>query len=90
MRNPSVGYCQATNFVAGTLLQVLKEDDAFWVLCCIIEDIVEGYYARDMTALRVDLRTLEKVTAATHPQIYDHLQRLELPLELAATRWHKA
>ena len=87
MRNPSVGYCQAMNFVAGSLLLVLREDDAFWVLCCIIEDIVVGYYAKDMAALRTDLRTLEKVTAATHPQVYEHLQRLGLPLELACMRW---
>ena len=87
LRNPSIGYCQAMNFVAGTLLLVLQEDDAFWVLCCIIEDIVEGYYTKDMTALRTDLRTLEKVTAATHPQIYEHLQKLGLPLELPAMRW---
>lgn len=87
LRNPSIGYCQAMNFVAASLLLVLREDDAFWVLCCIIEDIVEGYYAKGMAALRTDLRTLEKVTAATHPQIYEHLQRLGLPLELACMRW---
>ena len=87
MRNPGVGYCQATNFVAGTLLQVLPEDDAFWVLCCVIEDIVAGYYSKDMLVLRTDLRTLEQVTAAMHPQICNHLQKLGLPLEMAAMRW---
>lgn len=87
LRNPSIGYCQAMNFVAATLLLVLKEDDAFWVLCCIVEDIVKGYYTKDMAALRTDLRTLEKVTAATHPQIFEQLHKLGLPLELPATRW---
>ena len=87
LRNPRIGYCQAMNFVGASLLLVLKEDDAFWVLCCIIEDIVEGYYTKDMTALRTDLRTLEKVTAATHPQVYSHLQKLGLPLEIPAMRW---
>lgn len=87
LRNPSIGYCQAMNFVAGTLLLVLNEDDAFWALCCIIEDIVEGYYTKDMAALRTDLRTLEKVMAATHPQVYEHLHKLGLPLELPAMRW---
>ena len=75
------------NFVAGTLLLVLREDDAFWVLSCIIEDEVEGYYTKHMTALRIDLRTLEKVIVATHPRISAHLQTLGLPLELAAMRW---
>jgi len=87
LRNPSIGYCQAMNFVAATLLLVLKEDDAFWVMCCIIEDIVEGYYTKDMTALRTDLRTLEKVAAATHPQVFQQLQKLGLPLELPGMRW---
>lgn len=36
--NPEVGYCQGMNLVAGTLLLTLPtEEDAFWVLCCIIE-----------------------------------------------------
>lgn len=87
VRNPSIGYCQSMNFVAGTLLLVLREDDTFWVLCCIIEDIVKGYYTKDMKALRTDLRTLEKVTAATHPRIDEHLMKLGLALEMPAMRW---
>eukprot|EP00958_Prasinococcus_capsulatus_P029269 scaffold7384_cov396-Prasinococcus_capsulatus_cf.AAC.4 len=30
--NPSVGYCQGINFVAGLLLLFLDEEDAFWAL----------------------------------------------------------
>ncbi|KAJ1472899.1 rab-GTPase-TBC domain-containing protein [Baffinella frigidus] len=49
IRDRRVGYCQAMNFVAATLLLVLEEDDAFWVLCCVLEDIVPGYLLNPTT-----------------------------------------
>ena len=87
MRDRRVGYCQAMNFVAATLLLVLEEDDAFWVLCCLIEDIVPGYYTKDMFNLRVDLRTLDRFAQTLVPRVHAKLEQLALPLELPAMRW---
>ena len=35
LRNPTVGYCQGMNFIAGRLLQCFDEDEenAFWAMC---------------------------------------------------------
>ena len=40
IRNPTVGYCQGMNFLTARLLSCLKEEEAFWVLTTIIEDIL--------------------------------------------------
>ena len=45
LRNPRVGYCQAMNFVAISLLRAartgsLSEEDAFWLLAAVCEEIV--------------------------------------------------
>lgn len=40
--NPEVGYCQSLNFVTAFLLLVSQrsEDDSFWLLATLIEDIL--------------------------------------------------
>ena len=36
--HPEVGYCQGMNFLALRLLQVLSDEDAFWLLFYLIEN----------------------------------------------------
>ncbi len=44
---------QGLNFVAGTLLLFLDEEDAFWCLCAALGDILRGYYDVDMMGMQV-------------------------------------
>lgn len=53
LHNPDVGYCQGMNFVAGALLMFMDEEDAFWCLKAVVEEILTGYYAMDMLATQV-------------------------------------
>lgn len=39
IRNPVVGYCQSMNFIVATLMLFMEEEDAFWMLCLIVERI---------------------------------------------------
>ena len=41
------------NFVAGCLLLFMDEEDAFWSLACIIEDLLPGYYSTAMVEPQV-------------------------------------
>ena len=41
------------NFVAGSLLLFMDEEDAFWCLACIAEDLLPGYYDLVMVAPQV-------------------------------------
>ena len=48
------GCCeQGMNFVAGCLLLFMDEEDAFWSLACIIEDLLPGYYSTAMVEPQV-------------------------------------
>jgi len=38
------------NFVAGCLLLFMDEEDAFWSLAVIVEDLLPGYFALQMLA----------------------------------------
>ena len=62
-RNPSVGYCQGMNFIAGSLLLFMDEEDAFWCLAVIAEDLLPGYYDLVMVAPQV---SWDPVCSDTH------------------------
>lgn len=50
---PSVGYYQSMNFVAAWLLTALSsEEQAFWVMVSIFEDIFPAYYNPEMVGIR--------------------------------------
>ena len=53
-RTPSVGYCQGLNFLAATFLLLLPEDDAFWCLATLVEDLLgPSYFDERMVAPQV-------------------------------------
>jgi TBC1 domain family member 2A len=55
VRNREVGYCQSMNFLVAILLTLLEEEQAFWVLAAIVEDILpRNYYTASMLGCRVD------------------------------------
>jgi len=37
-------YCQGTGMVASSLLLLMEEEDAFWMLSTIVEDILPASY----------------------------------------------
>lgn len=55
-RNPAVGYCQGMNMIAASLLLIMPtEEDAFWVLVSIIENILpKTYFEQSLLASRAD------------------------------------
>lgn len=37
-------YCQGTGMIAASLLLLLEEEDAFWIMVTIVEDILPASY----------------------------------------------
>ncbi|XP_035231519.1 growth hormone-regulated TBC protein 1-like [Stegodyphus dumicola] len=60
--NPSIGYCQGLNFIAGIMLLVTdNEDMTFWLLQSLKERILPDYYTKEMTGLLTDIGVLEEL-----------------------------
>ncbi|CAK4137319.1 unnamed protein product [Aphanomyces euteiches] len=87
LRNPKVGYCQSMNFLAAMLLVYLGEEEAFWVLACIVEDLVPGYHTKSMVGSRVDQHVFAALVEQKLPHVAHHLQRLHVHLAPVTFKW---
>ncbi len=98
---PSVGYCQAMNFVALFLLRTAQppsgcidkdgwqESIAFLLLESIALDVVPEYWEgiNSMTRVQADLKLLRRLADARIPALLSHLDATGLPVELLACDW---
>ena len=54
-RNPQIGYCQGMSMVAAGLLLHLEEEQAYWMLCAVIENVLPAdYYTPGMLGMLAD------------------------------------
>ncbi|RKP13341.1 rab-GTPase-TBC domain-containing protein [Piptocephalis cylindrospora] len=59
VRNPHIGYCQSLNYIAALALIFLSEEEAFWLLCTVVEKIMpDGMYSVTMDGVTVDQEVL--------------------------------
>lgn len=87
-KNTAIGYCQSMNFVTAAFLLYNTEEQAFWMLCSLIEDLLPaGYYTETMTGLRVDLRVLDSLVAQYLPDLHKHLADLDIDLSPITMNW---
>ncbi len=87
LRNPSVGYCQGMNFIAGLLLLVVSEETAFWSLAHMCEEVSPLCFSPPLLGTRADMRALAELLKAELPALYRHCDGLCLNLELMAGHW---
>ncbi|TNY20837.1 GTPase activating rab protein [Rhodotorula diobovata] len=88
-RNPKIGYCQGmNNLVATLLLTHPAEEDAFWVLVCIIENILPSdYYTSHLLVSRADQQVLQDLVARILPRLAAHLEEQGVELTAITFSW---
>jgi len=86
-RNKSLGYCQSMNFIAGYALLFMEEEEAFWLLATIIEDILPGCYSKNMVTIQVFHRILNELLAEKMPELHKHFEKSFVSLPLITTKW---
>ncbi|CAO2814227.1 uncharacterized protein LOC130805288 [Amaranthus tricolor] len=88
-RDCYVGYCQGLNYVAALLLLVMKtEEDAFWMLAVLLEDVlVNDCYTNNLSGCHVEQRVFQDLLTKKCPRIAAHLEALEFDVSLVATEW---
>ncbi|GAA6061569.1 hypothetical protein JCM10212_001101 [Sporobolomyces blumeae] len=88
-RNPKIGYCQGMNNIVATLLLTHPaEEDAFWVLVCIVENILPSdYYTSHLLVSRADQQVLNDLVARLLPNIAAHLEEHSVELSAISFGW---
>jgi hypothetical protein len=86
-RAPQIGYCQSMNIIAATLLLYMSEEEAFWLLCTICEDIVPDYYNKQLLGSIIDQQIFTQLVSIYLPEIDEHLKKLGLPIEALSLPW---
>ncbi|KAJ4472028.1 GTPase activating rab protein [Lentinula aciculospora] len=88
-RNPAVGYCQGMNLVTSTLLLVhADEEEAFWVLCALVERILpEEFFSPSLLPSRACPLVLLDYVQEYLPKLYAHLNDLGVDLPAICFSW---
>ncbi|XP_021957950.1 small G protein signaling modulator 3 isoform X2 [Folsomia candida] len=85
---PDVGYCQGFGTVVAHLLLFLEEEDCFWLMSTVIEDILPAsYFTSDFLGIRVDALVFGHFLAAHFPEVDALLKEHDIELGLIAFTW---
>ena len=78
-RNPLLGYIQSMNYIVGRLLEVLSEEEAFWVFTIILEDYLPFDYMQDgLTGAIIDQKVFEHLVNYRYPEVLSKFRKMPL------------
>ncbi|ORY01702.1 TBC-domain-containing protein [Basidiobolus meristosporus CBS 931.73] len=88
----SVGYCQSLSYVAGLLLLFMNEEESFWTLVCLVEDIIPSeMYSATMEGAIINQEVFMLLLRDKFPAIYDRLDKQTTsgmpPVTLTVSHW---
>jgi hypothetical protein len=86
-RNPALGYAQALNIIVSVLLLYVKEEDAFWLLCVIVERLLPDHYTRLMVGSVIDQAVFEHLLAKELPVVKRHFEKVGLEVGVVSVSW---
>ncbi|XP_015794769.1 TBC1 domain family member 2B [Tetranychus urticae] len=83
LHSPAVGYCQGMNRLAAVALLFMPEEDAFWTLVAIIENIMPpDYFTANLLGAHVDQFVLRELLNEKMPNLGAHLEKHHIELSL--------
>ncbi|KAJ1510480.1 TBC1 domain member 9 [Coelomomyces lativittatus] len=89
-KNPRIGYAQAMNLIASLLLLSVPEEDAFWILCHIVEGILPDHYSKTLIGSVTDQKVFERLLEQHQPKLAKHLKGLQVELSTLTISWFVA
>ncbi|UJR10785.1 hypothetical protein I4U23_014972 [Adineta vaga] len=90
VRDEEVGYCQGLSFVIATLLIHMPEEQAFMLLCKLMEDsryLLREMYKANFENLQVRFYQLTCLIQDNLPDLYAHFDDLKVECHMYASQW---
>ena len=83
-----MSYCQSLNYLVGAFLLHCGEEESFWLLVTLLEDILPAnYYNPELTGMRVDSYVLDELIKERLPKLHAHLHKLDVETTAFASGW---
>ncbi|KAJ2711489.1 GTPase activating protein (GAP) [Coemansia spiralis] len=87
LRDAELGYCQAMNIVASTMLIFMTEEQVFWTLTVMCDRLVPGYYSPSMYGATLDQSIFQTLVEETMPLLATHVKQNDIQLSIACLPW---
>ncbi|XP_073840072.1 TBC1 domain family member 8/9 isoform X1 [Musca autumnalis] len=76
LRNPQVGYTQGLNIITSVFLLFCDEENAFWLLASLCENLLPDYYKDKVVGAQIDQGVLNELIKMYLPELHEHLDTL--------------
>lgn len=87
-RNMEIGYCQGMNFICYYFLENgFTEEETFWILAHIIEQVIPKNYYINMVPIIADIKILRQMMKEKIPRLVKHIQDLNVDLNFLLIPW---
>ncbi|XP_052789974.1 uncharacterized protein LOC128224223 isoform X2 [Mya arenaria] len=91
IHNPTIGYCQGMNFIAGMALIFMEPEDAFWTLVAIAESYFSPhYFDHSLIGAQADQQILKEMVQEKLPALSAHLEAIDIELSTVTLNWFLA
>ncbi|XP_032598993.1 TBC1 domain family member 9 isoform X2 [Drosophila grimshawi] len=86
LHNSKVGYCQAMNIVTSVLLLFCDEENSFWMLAGLCENLLPDYYEDKVVGAQIDQGVLNELVDSHLHDLHDHLENLGV-IKMISISW---
>lgn len=81
-------YCQGTGVIAASLLLIVEEENAFWLMATIVEDLLPAsYYSSTLLGIQADQKVLISLISNYLPDLDVKLKEHDIELSLITLHW---
>jgi len=88
LHNPTIGYCQSLNFVAGMMLLFMQEEDAFWLFITVVDTLLpHDYYSSTMVGTYIDQFVFAHIIQTRLEKVHAVLEGAALQIPLVTVQW---
>eukprot|EP00095_Tigriopus_kingsejongensis_P005364 maker-scaffold34_size539781-snap-gene-3.23 protein:Tk05364 transcript:maker-scaffold34_size539781-snap-gene-3.23-mRNA-1 annotation:"small g protein signaling modulator 3-like protein" len=85
---PDIGYCQGMGMIVATFLLMMEEEDSFWIMASVVEEILPAsYFSPSLVGAQADQLVLRGLIASSLPKLDTLLQEHDIELSLITLNW---